>query len=47
MVASESLEGLTLADNWYVEKILQRSPHSTGGCFSTGYKVKKMIKLPI
>lgn len=45
MVASESLEGLTLADNWYVEKILQRSPHSTGGCFSTGYKVKKNDKI--
>lgn len=41
MVASENLKGLPLNDNWYVEDIIKRSPHSTGGCFSCGYRVSK------
>lgn len=41
MVASENLKGLFLEDGWYVEDIIKRSPHSTGGCFSCGYKVSK------
>lgn len=41
MVASENLKGLSLEDGWYVEDIIKRTPHSTGGCFSCGYKVSK------
>lgn len=41
MVASECLKGLKLQDDWYVEDVIKRSPHSTGGCFSCGYRVSK------
>ena len=41
MAASENLKGLTLSDGWYVDDIIKRSPHSTGGCFSCGYWVSK------
>ena len=44
MVASENLKGLNLTDDWYVEDIIKRSPHSTGGCFSCGYRVSKNRK---
>ena len=44
MVASECLKGLKLQDDWYVEDVIKRSPHSTGGCFSCGYRVSKNEK---
>jgi serine/threonine protein kinase len=38
--AARALEGTTLANGWKVEKLLARSPKSTGGFFSVGYVVR-------
>lgn len=40
-IPAECLAGLTVENGWYVNKMIQRSPHSTGGNFSSGYEVEK------
>lgn len=37
---STQLEGLPLNDGWFVVELLEKSPASTGGCFSQSYRVK-------
>ena len=41
MTASSQLQGLTLADDWYVVRPIAPSPCSTGGTFSHSYIVRK------
>ena len=40
-IPSENLVGMTLENGWQVIEVLQKHPGSTGGRFSTGYKVIK------
>ena len=40
MAPAECLEGMTLSNGWKVVKKLTPPPHSTGGNFSIGYRVK-------
>ncbi len=40
MAPAKCLEGLVLSNGWTVGKMIKPPPHSTGGCFSVGYKVR-------
>jgi eukaryotic-like serine/threonine-protein kinase len=40
-IPSECLLGLSLNDGWEVVEQIHKSPHATGGHFSSGYRIKK------
>ena len=44
-IPSQDLLGLTLKNGWEVIDVIKKNKNSTGGIFSTGYKVKNNGKL--